>query len=199
MADIPPFDDVLRQALAGVHNDDVLLFYQYFDELKGVARRNLHGKARSLPGESAVVQSALLSMFCDTAVQQIPLADVDEYGYPMLWPLLLKYIERHCNRWNKHYQAKKRKRAEVPFGSGRARDEASMAFEPADYRAGAANEEEFGAACDRLYAQLSDEERLVMEARLRDLTLAEIARLIGRSESTVTNRLNRIRALLETM
>ncbi len=82
MADVPPLDAMLRQAFEQVDDDDVRLFYAYFDELKGHVRRYLSGKARMFPGDSHVAQSALFSLFCDLSVQQIPLQDVDEYGYP---------------------------------------------------------------------------------------------------------------------
>ena len=52
-------------------------------------------------------------------------------------------------------------------------------------------------ACEALDAKLSAEERTVLEGRLRDETLEQIADRIGRSESTVSNRLSRIRAVLE--
>jgi hypothetical protein len=186
MNDTPPFDEALRNALAGTDGDDVRIFYDYFDELKDQVRKHLSGKARTMPGTSAVAQSALLSMFCDLALQKIPLSDVDEYGYPMLWPLLLLYVERHCNKWKAYYQAKKRK--------GPA---AHLDVEPPDPRATPAGEGEFADACEALYAKLTDEERAVLEARLRDETLEQIAARIGRSQSTVTNRLVRIRAVLE--
>jgi hypothetical protein len=80
------------QALDGLDNDDVRLFYRYFEELKWQVRKYLSGKARNMAGTTAVAESALMGLFCDVAIQSIPLADVDEYGYPMLWPLLLKYV-----------------------------------------------------------------------------------------------------------
>src|SRR5262245_39115585 len=131
MADAPSLDDMLRGALARVDDEDVRLFYRYFDELKQHVRRYLSGKARQFPGESHIAQSALFSLFCDLAVVQVPLQDTDEYGYPMLWPLLLKYIERHCDKWKKYYRAKKRRAAEVPLS----------ALEPADHRGPAGDEE----------------------------------------------------------
>lgn len=197
MTDTPRFDDVLRQALNGLSNDDVRIFFDYFEELKRQARQYLRGKARTLPGSSAVVQSALLSMLCDLSLQQIPLADVDEHGYPALWPLLLKYIERHCDKWNKYYQAKKRQGAEVPLAPGRGSADDSPSLDPADYRAPAAAEKDFMSALEALEASLTPEERLVLEGRLKDETLEAIAAKIGRAESTVSNRLSRIRALLE--
>jgi hypothetical protein len=129
---------------------------------------------------------ALLSLFGDLALQQIPLAEVDDSGYPMLWPLLLEYVERHCNKWKAYYRAKRRQGTEV-----------ELAAEPADHRACAGEESAFVAACEALYARLSPEERAVLEGRLQDQTLEQIARRIGRSETTVSTRLARIRALLE--
>src|SRR6266704_2877308 len=93
MADTPPFDDVLRQALRRLDNDDVRLFYEYLEDLKRRAARSLSGKARMMPGASAVAASALLSLLCDLAVLDIPLSDVDDQGRPAVWPLLLKYVE----------------------------------------------------------------------------------------------------------
>jgi hypothetical protein len=190
MADAPPFDDTLRQALAGLNSDAVRIFYAYFDDLKRRARTHLSRKARTMPGATAVAQSALLSMFCDVALHQVPLSDVDEHGCPMLWPLLLKYVERHCNKWNKYYQARKRKAPEVPLADGNV--------DPADYRAAEDEESDFVTACEALCARLSPEEQAVLEGRLKDETLEQLAARIGRSESTVSNRLSRIRTLLET-
>ena len=48
MADPPTFDDVLRQALAGLDNEDVCIFYDYFEDLKRAARRHLGAQALSL-------------------------------------------------------------------------------------------------------------------------------------------------------
>jgi RNA polymerase sigma factor (sigma-70 family) len=197
MTDSPSFDDVLKQALSGLDNDDVQTFYAYFDELKRQVHRRLSRKASAMPGSTAIAHSALLSMFCDLAVQQIPLSDVDEHGYPMLWPLLLKYVERHCDKWNKYYQAKKRAGTAVSLSAGGAAPDTSAAIDPADYRAPATDENDFDSVCEALYARLSPEERIVLEARLRDETLEQIAARLGRSESTVSNRLNRIRSLLE--
>jgi DNA-binding NarL/FixJ family response regulator len=55
------------------------------------------------------------------------------------------------------------------------------------------------AALERLCVRLSDEERRVLEARLAGKSLAEIALLIERCENTVSNRLIRIREVLNTL
>jgi DNA-directed RNA polymerase specialized sigma24 family protein len=188
MADPPTFDDVLRQALAGLDNEDVCIFYDYFEDLKRRVRGHLGRKAAVVPGPSAVAQSALLSMFCDLAIQQIPLGDVDEYGCPMLWPLLLKYLERHCDKWNKYYKTLKRDATVLPLKPG---------IDPPDHRAPADAETAWAAAVAKLVAQLTPEEQDVLERRLKDETLVDIAQGIGRAESTVSNRLSRIRAVLE--
>jgi hypothetical protein len=53
MNDPTSFDRVLRQAVAGLSNDDVQLFYAYFQDLKDHVRRCLGHKAKAMPGESA--------------------------------------------------------------------------------------------------------------------------------------------------
>jgi ECF sigma factor len=194
MADAPTFDETLQQALAGGDNEGVRIFYAYFEDLKRLARRHLGRKARSMPGESAVAQSALLSLFCDLALTTIPFTDVDEHGKPMLWPCLLKYVERHCDKWNKYYLAKKRSGVEVSL-AGSAEE---GGFDPADHRAPADDETRFAEALEALAIRLSDEELAILEGRLKDESLEQLAARIGRAESTVSNRLNRIRALLET-
>jgi len=196
VANTPTFEETLRQALKGLDNQDVRIIYAYFEDLKQQARRCLGHKARTMPGDSALVQSALLSLFCDLALQQIPLSDVDEHGYPMLWPLLLRYVERHCDKWNKYYLAKKRLGVEVSLGATGS-DEAD-GFEPADPH-DPTDERAFEAACLALSTRLSEEEQAVLQGRLRDETLEQIATRVGRSESTVSNRLNRIRTVLETL
>src|SRR4051812_45387045 len=113
MRDAPSIDEILQSTFTRLENDDVQLFYEYFDELKQHVRRHLSGKARMHPGETNIAQSALFSLFSDLSAQQIPLSDVDEDGYPMLWPLLLKYLERHCEKWKKYYRARKRSGTEV--------------------------------------------------------------------------------------
>lgn len=190
---VPTFDDVLRQALAGVRNDDVAVFLAYFEELKQYARRQLRGNAAMLPGASAVVQSALLSLLGDVSVQQVPLADVDEFGYPMLWPLLLRYIERHCDKWNKFYLAKKRRGTVVSLTTAQ-----SAALDPPDPRWAEPNESALTGALEALLARLDADDRRLLEGRLEGRTLAELEKEFGRSQSTLSYRLKRIRTLLES-
>jgi DNA-binding NarL/FixJ family response regulator len=71
-------------------------------------------------------------------------------------------------------------------------------IDPEDHRAPADDEQRVAAALQRLCERLSDEDRRVLEARLAGKSLAEIALLVERSESTVSNRLAHIRHLLET-
>jgi RNA polymerase sigma factor (sigma-70 family) len=195
MADVPAIDDVLRSAFAHVDDDDVRLFYEYFEELKGHVRRYLSGKARLCPGESQVAQSALFSMFCDLSVQQVPLQDVDEHGYPMLWPLLLKYIERHCDKWKKYYRAQKRRGTEVSLAPASAD---RVGFDPPDHRASADDQEAVGAALTELYAKLTPRQRQVADLSAQGRTLEQIAAELGCSESLVSLEKKAIRKMLET-
>jgi hypothetical protein len=62
MSDTPPFDETLRTALAGLDDDDVRIFDDDFEELKSQVRRHQSGKARVVPGTSAVGHSAVVSL-----------------------------------------------------------------------------------------------------------------------------------------
>src|SRR5262245_18232074 len=116
-----------------------------------------------MPGASAMAASALLSLLCAVAVLDIPHNDVDNQSRPALWPLLLKYVERHCDKWNKWHQAKMRKGIEVSLhGAG----DGGRTIDPEDYRAPAGDEVAFAAALEWLSERLSEEERRVLEARL---------------------------------
>jgi DNA-binding CsgD family transcriptional regulator len=194
VVDAPPVEEMLRRALADV-DDDVRLFFAYFEELKDHVRKYLGRKARQSPGESAVAQSALLSLFCDVALQGIPLSDVDEFGYPALWPLLLKYIERHCNKWNKYYRAKKRRGLEVSLAAG---DSSRLGIDPPDHREQADEEAAVGAALETLYARLTPRQQSVADLTATGHTLEAIARQLDCSESLVSLEKKTIRRLLET-
>lgn len=193
--DAPALEDMLRRAFERVDDDDVRLFYLYFEELKEHVRRYLGEKARQLPGESAVAQSALFSLFCNVTLARLPLSGTDEYGYPVLWPLLLLYIERHCNKWNKYYRAKKRKAAVVPLAAGEA---GHTAVEPPDYRGSSDDEAMVGEALEALYARLTSRQRCVADLTAAGRTLEEIAEELDCSESLVSMEKKAIRKLLET-
>jgi DNA-binding CsgD family transcriptional regulator len=193
--DVPPIEDMIRCAFARVDNDDVRLFYDYFDELKEHVRKHLGHKARTLPGESAVTQSALFSLLCDVTLQGIPLSDVDERGYPALWPLLLKYIERHCNKWNKYYRAEKRRRSEVPLAVG---DDAEGAVNPPDHVASPADEAIFHEMLEALDAKLTPRQRRIAELTAGGHTLEQIAADLGYSEALISIEKKAIRKLLES-
>jgi hypothetical protein len=188
-------EDVLARAFDGVDDEDVRLFYEYFEELKSHVRKHLSQKAKVLPGESAVAQSALLSLFCDATLARVPLTDIDEYGYPALWPLLLKYVERHCNKWNKYYRAKKRKGVEVSLSSD---DSSAPGIDPPDHRSAADDEEVVGATLEALYAKLTPRQRRVADLTALGHTLKEIATALDCSESLVSLEKKAIRVLLET-
>jgi DNA-binding CsgD family transcriptional regulator len=189
MTDPPPLDTILQRAFARVDDDDVRLFYAYFEELKKHARSALGHRARVFPGESHVAQSALFSMFADAASVGVPFGDVDEHGYPMLWPLLLRYIERHCEKWKKYYRAKKRSGTAVPLHG-----DAGLAIDPADHRTDDAGLEE---ALAELHRRLTPRQQQIAALSAEGRTLEEIAREVGCSESLVSLEKKKIRAALE--
>jgi DNA-binding CsgD family transcriptional regulator len=195
MSDVPTIDKMLQDAFTRVEGDDLQVFFAYFEDLKGHVRKFLAGKARQFPGESHIAGSALFSFFCDLAVLQIPLQEVDDDGYPMLWPLMLKYIERHCEKWKKYYRAKKRKATQVPLASG---DSLAPGVEIADYRA-ENDEQAVAEALTALHERLTPRQRRVADLSAQGFTLEQIAAEIGCSESLVSIEKKAIRTLLETV
>ena len=185
---LPSFEEVLEQVFSGIENEDVEVFYQYFDQLRSRVRSKLISKARTAVGESAILHSALLSMFADVRALRIPLTDVDADGRPMLWPLLLKYIERHCNKWNSYYRAAKVKQ-EFPIGPS---TDSSMGYDPAAKEAGL-DEEEILRICEQLNAQLTQEEQAVFEDWVQGKTIEESAQHIDCSESKISYLRKRVR------
>jgi DNA-directed RNA polymerase specialized sigma24 family protein len=133
-------------------------------------------------------------MLADVPVHQIPLMDVDEEGYPALWPLLLKYIERHCNKWNKYYRAKKRQGKEVALGT---HGESQPAVDPAAAGPSPAEEAEFAEAWEVLEQRLAPRQYQVATLAAQGRTLEQIARELGCSETTVSNDKKAIRSVLE--
>lgn len=184
----PTLDDVLDQALSGIENEDVEVFYQYFDQLRSRVRSKLIVKARTAVGESAILHSALLSMFADVRALRIPLTDVDGDGRPMLWPLLLKYIERHCNKWNSYYRAAKVKQ-EFPIGPS---SDSSFGYDPAARDAGL-DEEEILGLCEQLNSKMTKDEQAVFEDWIQGKTIEESAKRIDCSESKISYLRKRVR------
>lgn len=189
----PPLDSVIDQALHNVDNDDVRIFYDYFETLKAKVRPRLIQKVKVGVGESAVLQSALVSMFQDVGHAKLPLGDRDADGQPMFWPLLLGYLERHCDKWNKYYQTKKRGAGEVRLGG----TESHAGLDPADTHGELIDETQVLAACEKLESVLNDEERTVFDLWVEEKTLADTAKAVGCSEAKVSYLRKRIKGLLE--
>jgi len=69
---------------------------------------------------------------------------------------------------------------------------------PADHHEPADAEVDLISVFEGLYAQLSELDRKIVDLRLQDRTLERIAAAVGRWQSTVSNRLQRIRGLLQS-
>jgi DNA-directed RNA polymerase specialized sigma24 family protein len=191
MISVPPFDTVLDQALAGQQNDDVRIFYEYFDALKGKVRAKATKKVKAAVGESAVVQSAIFSLFEDIRIAGIPMNERDDAGRPMLWPLLLRYLERHCDKWNKYYKI----RAEQGFGG----TESQAGFDPVDPQGDVLSEASVVAICESLAASMTAQEVAVFESWVDGHTLEQSAAEVGCSEAKVSYLRKRIRDSLTSL
>ena len=184
----PTFDQVLDSAIHGERSDDVQAFYEYFEALKSKVKAKATARVKSALGESAIVQSAIFSMFEDVRELGIPMDDRDELGRPMLWPLLLRYLERHCDKWNKYYNRRK----EQSLGTiGGDRD-----FDPADSGADAFDEGQIERVCETLTGKLTAEEREIFQLWVAGQSLEQTSQALSCSEAKVSYLRKRIRDLL---
>lgn len=164
-------------AAADERNQDVAHYYQHFERLKGFARRQLQGKARDKVGASDIVQSALFSMVRDIEAANVPLLDLDQEGQPLLMPLLFRYLDRHCDKWNKHFQTLKRGGAEVPLGN-------SQIAEPAT--SDDLFDRQLLEQIETFSRDLTEQEQRVFACWMDQQTLSETSRITGLSETRIS-------------
>jgi len=113
----------------------------------------------------------------------------------MLWPLLLRYIERHCDKWNKRYQTKKWGACEVRSEVERVRTPAGVPGSPPTRMGrGTARTD-----LQRLLDSLSPEEVVVFECWKDQQSLAATALKLGCCEAKVSYLRKAIRERLEEM
>jgi hypothetical protein len=196
MSDTPSRTETSPRSFAGLDNEDAGVYLARFEELKRQARKHLGRKAQVSPGATGVAASALGSLIRDLEFNQIPLSDVDKYGYPMLWPLLLKYVERHCDNANKLYRAKKRNAAEVPLGPGA---DGERGIEPVDHRPSPEDQVVAKDLIERLCERLTPLDNEVLRGRLQVETLTQIAARANRSAAWVSSCLVHIRNVLQEL
>ncbi|TNF29707.1 MAG: sigma-70 family RNA polymerase sigma factor [Deltaproteobacteria bacterium] len=163
---------------------------RYGPLLEGVAARHLAPGLRHRVGPESVVQSACRTFLRRAHEGQFELADPDG-----LWRLLCAITLTKVREQTRfHLREKRSVNVEVapPPASDRAVPEVAAPGVPPDEAA------MFSEQLERVFGAIGDAEaRRIVELRLQELTVAEIARELAISERTVRRIMARVRAHLE--
>jgi RNA polymerase sigma factor (sigma-70 family) len=181
--------DLFRRINENAKNQDVELFYVYIEELKGLVRRNLHGKAKRDHDEMDVVQSAIESLIVNAELAHLSLAGVDEQGHPSLWPMLKAYIKRHCEKRIRHPQERGVKVSLTSDDSG------ALVIDPDDRGGGPVEDVILRERTEQVLAKMTPRQRQVFDLYLTGLKAEKIAVAVGCSRQMVYVEIDRIRVL----
>lgn len=165
------------------------LYRRYAEQLAFVARSQLSGRLSRRLDPEDVVQSAYRSFFIRARDGEYALRRSGD-----LWRLLVGILRHKLLSQVEHHAAARRSfRREDPFGADGTPAGAieALAREPAPEEAAVAAE-----MLAEIMATLEPAQRQVLELRLQDCTLDEIAAETGRCERTIRRWLESIKARL---
>ena len=181
----------IQQVRAGDQEAAENLWRRYFQELVGIARRRVVGRARLAEDEEDLALIALQSFFDGARRGRFPqLKDRQS-----LWPLLVSITEHKVLNLYQREFAQKR-------GAGKVRGDSGADFaQVADVNSFAPNPTDKFAAevcgnCRELLESLHNETlQVIALRRLEGYTIDEIAKELGCVRRTIDRKLDRIRAI----
>jgi RNA polymerase sigma-70 factor (ECF subfamily) len=169
------------------------LFRRFTHQLIALARTKFDATVRDKVDPEDVVQSAFKSFFLRYGEGNLELAN-----WNSLWGLLTLITLRKCAERVAYYRAQcrdaAREAAQEPSSSVEAPWKAAVAREPTPLEA-----VELGELLERLFLELSEDERPILELSLQGYTTQEISEKLGRVERTVRRLRERIRQRLERL
>ena len=178
-----------RRVAAGDDLAADAVFQRYLRRLTALARARLAPRVGRRVDPDDAVQSAFLSFFLGARRGQFTIERSGD-----LWRLLATITARKVARLTTFHQAAKRnvRRDAEPCDSDTRSD-----FQAADPRTRAVDEAAILAdELADIMQQLSPELRSVLQMRLQDASIAEIALSLGRTERTVSRKLEELRELI---
>jgi RNA polymerase sigma-70 factor (ECF subfamily) len=169
------------------------LFRRFTHQLIAVARTRFDGLLRDKVDPEDVVQSAFKSFFLRYGEGNLEVAN-----WNGLWGLLTLITMRKCAERVAYHRAQcrdaTRDTPQAPGTGVEAPWQAAVAREPTPLEA-----VELGETLERLFRELDEHERPILELSLQGYTTQEISAKLGRVERTVRRLRERIRTRLEQM
>lgn len=185
------FAEFLKRLQAGDDDASRQLFQRFARQLIAMARRRFDGQLKHKIDPEDVVQSAYKSFFYRYAE-----GNVDIGNWNSLWGLLTIITVRKCTERIAYHRAQRRDAAREISASGseQAAPLEILSREPTPMEA-----TELSETLERLFADLDDHERPVLELSLQGYSTREISKQLQRAERTVRLLRERVRKRLERM
>jgi len=184
-------ENLLERWRKGDQSAAAEIFERYVNRLIGVARNRLSARMSKRIDPEDVVQSAYRSFFRQAATGRYEFARSGD-----LWRLLAAFTIKKLHSQVEHHSAKKRAidREEADPGVGSSLYGIHPEFvsrEPSPVEALAVAEE-----LQNVMEMLAPEHRRILEMRLQEHTIEDVAATLSCSERTVRRVLNRVKAQL---
>ncbi len=185
------FADFLKRLRTGDDDASRELFDRFARQLIAMARQRFDGRVRHKVDPEDVVQSAYKSFFYRYAD-----ANTQIGGWNSLWSLLTIITVRKCAERIAYHRAQRRNAAREISTSSAEHPSAVEIFsrEPTPAEA-----TELSETVERLFADLDDHERPVLELSLQGYSTREISEQLQRAERTVRLLRERVRKRLVRM
>jgi DNA-binding CsgD family transcriptional regulator len=163
------------------------VWVRYWQKVIGKTCTKLKWRVKEVYEPGNVAASVMSSFF-----QHHTEDDIDVQAEDGIWDLLIEVTLRHCEKWNKRFRAKKRKRegSLLPIGVERAGTDGKpdAGFDPDDdeVRPDLIDEADYLAhLLHKLNTRLNDRGRQVVALHLSGLTNADVGQSIGISKTRV--------------
>ncbi len=186
------FVDLMGRLRAGDQEAARRIFNEYAHRLIGLARSRLDNQVLQKEGPEDVVQSALASFFRRHAREPFDLASWDS-----LWALLTVITLRKCGHRTEYYRAlcrDVRRDARLSCDEESTGSFLAIARDPSPAEVTALRD-----LLEQLLRGLDERERQIVQLALEHYSVAEISRLVGRSEYLVRRLLERVRGRWERL
>lgn len=178
--------NLMQRVAAGDQQAAAEVFHTFVRRMTSLVRARLNARLKRKIEPEDIVQSAFKSFFALCNKGNVECSSEDA-----LWGLLALITIRKCGyRLDYFYAICRNVDAEQSHGLSTRPQPAAADLTPDEV---AATRE----VLDEIVARLDEREQMIFLLSLENLATAEISRLVGRSERTVTRLLARIRSELE--
>lgn len=187
-------ETTLTRLIAGLRSgnpSDITDFWNHYGPMMTrMAEKNLAAGVKRRVGADDVVQSVCRTFFRRAQGGEFQFDNSDD-----IWRLLCAItLTKVREKTRFHMRQKRGLQNEVALEPG---TDSARSLGPADAGPSPADEAEFADLLQSTLDSLSEEERQIVDLRLQDMTMEDIAKQLGCSERTVRRIMKRVQATFE--